>query len=219
MLGGVAAADGPAGTVEISQLALPREVPVGLPSSLVERRPDIRAAEANLHAASAQVGVATAARLPNITLTPNAGGAASNLADIFSSPNLFWTLAGAVTQPVFDAGSLLHQQRAAQAAYVQAREQYRSTVLQAFQNVADSLQALQIDDQALSAAILAEQAAARSLKIAQKQVQLGEVSAISVLNAEQAYHQARIALIQARTGRYTDTVALFQSLGAGGWPT
>jgi outer membrane protein TolC len=123
-----------------------------------------------------------------------------------------------VTQPVFDAGALRHQQRAAEAAYDQAREQYRSTVLGAFQNVADALQALQIDDQALNAAVMAERSAGRSLEIAQKQVQLGEVSAISVLNAEQAYHQARIALIQARTGRYADTVALFQALGAGGWP-
>jgi NodT family efflux transporter outer membrane factor (OMF) lipoprotein len=218
-LGGRYAADGPAGAVEISALALPHQVPVGLPSSLVERRPDIRAAEANLHAASAQVGVATAARLPNVTLTANAGSASSTLAGLTSSPNLFWTLAGGVTQPIFEGGSLLHQQRAAQAAYAQAREQYRSTVLQAFQNVADAMQALQIDDQALNAAILAERAANRSLEIAQKQVQLGEVSAISVLNAEQAYHQARIALIQARTARYTDTVALFQALGAGGWPT
>ena len=124
-----------------------------------------------------------------------------------------------MTQPLFDAGALRHQQRAAEAGYAQAREQYRSTVLQAFQNVADALQALRIDDEALSAAALAEQAAARSLKIAQKQVELGEVGAISVLNAEQAYHQARIALIQARTGRYADTVALFEALGAGGWPS
>jgi NodT family efflux transporter outer membrane factor (OMF) lipoprotein len=219
MLGGRYAADGPAGTVEISSLALPHTVPVGLPSTLVQRRPDIRAAEANLHAASAQIGVAAAARLPSITLTANGGGAASRLADIASSPNLFWTLSAGITQPLFDAGALRHQQRAAEAGYDQAREQYRSTVLQAFQNVADALQALQIDDEALNAAVLAERAAGRSLAIAQKQVQLGEVSAISVLNAEQAYHLSRIALIQARTGRYTDTVALFQALGAGGWPS
>jgi NodT family efflux transporter outer membrane factor (OMF) lipoprotein len=218
MLGGRYAADGPSGTVEISQLSLPHEVPVGLPSGLVERRPDIRAAEANLHAASAQVGVAAAARLPSITLTANGGSAASSLAGLTSSPNLFWTLAGGVTQPIFDAGALRHQQRATEAAYAQTREQYRSTVLQAFQNVADALQALRIDDEALTAATAAERAGARSLQIAQKQVELGEVSAISVLNAEQAYRQASIALIQARTSRYTDTVALFQALGAGGWP-
>ena len=123
-----------------------------------------------------------------------------------------------MAQPIFDAGQLKHQQKAAEAAYDQAREQYRSTVLQAFQNVADAMQALQLDDEGLNAAALAEKAAARSLEISSRQVRLGEVSAVSVLNAEQAYHQARISLIQAQASRYSDTVALFQALGAGGWP-
>lgn len=210
---------GPGGAINLSDLELPHQVPSGLPSSLVDRRPDIRAAEANLHAASAQVGVAIAARLPSITLTANGGSSASTLAALTSSPNLFWGLSAGVTQPIFQGGQLLHEQRAAEAAYVQAREQYRSTVLQAFQNVADAMQALQLDDDALNAAVMAERAAAKSLDISQKQVQLGEVSAITLLNAEQAYHQARIALIQAQAGRYADTVALFQALGAGGWPT
>ena len=219
ILGGRFPAEGPAGIVDISALALPHEVPTGLPSSLVERRPDIRAAEANLHAASATVGVAAAARLPQISLSASGGSAASTIGGLFSSPNLFWQLAGDVTQPVFDAGQLRHQQKAAEAAYDQAREQYRSTVLTAFQNVADAMQALQLDDEGLNAAVLAETAAGRSLAISRKQVQLGEVSAIAVLTAQQAFHQARIALIQARAARYTDTVALFQALGAGGWPT
>jgi NodT family efflux transporter outer membrane factor (OMF) lipoprotein len=219
VLAGRYPSDGPSQTVQLADLALPREVPAGLPSSLVERRPDIRAAEANLHAASAQVGVAEAARLPSITLTANGGSAAETIANLASSPNLFWAVAAGVTQPIFQGGQLLHQQRAAEAAYDEAREQYRSTVLGAFQNVADAMQALQLDDDALNAADRAERSAARSLDIAQKQVQLGEVSAISLLNAEQAYHQTRIALIQARAARFTDTVALFQALGAGGWPT
>lgn len=210
---------GPARTIELADLALPHEVPAGLPSSLVERRPDIRAAEANLHEASAEVGVAVAARLPVITLTANGGSAAETIASLASSPNLFWTVAGGLTQPIFQGGQLLHQQRAAEAAYTEAREQYRSTVLQAFQNVADAMQALQLDDDALNAAVRAERSAAHSLDISQKQVQLGEVSAITLLNSEQAYHQTRIALIQARAARFTDTVALFQALGAGGWPT
>ena len=218
ILGGRFPAQGPAGTVELSALALPHEAPAGLPSSLVERRPDIRAAEANLHAASAAIGAAVAARLPQITLSAEAGAAASNLGGLASSSNLFWQLAGGIAQPVFDGGQLKHQQKAAEAGYDQAREQYRSTVLQAFQNVADAMQALGLDDEGLNAAAHAESAAARSLEISRKQVQLGEVSAVSVLNAEQAYHQARIALIQARAARYTDTVALFQALGAGGWP-
>ena len=219
ILGGRFPAEGPSGAVDISSLALPHEVPAGLPSSLVERRPDIRAAEANLHAASAAVGVAAAARLPAITLGAQGGSAASTIMGLASSSNLFWQLTGDVAQPIFDAGQLKHQQKAAEAAYDQAREQYRSTVLQAFQNVADAMQALQLDDEALNAAALAARSAARSLEIARKQVQLGEVSGVSVLNAEQAYHQARISLIQAKAARYSDTVALFQALGAGGWPT
>ena len=218
ILGGRFPAEGPSGAVDIASLALPHEVPAGLPSSLVERRPDIRAAEANLHAASAAVGVAAAARLPAITLSAQGGTAASTLGGLASSSNLFWQLTGDVAQPIFDAGQLKHQQKAAEAAYDQAREQYRSTVLQAFQNVADAMQALQLDDEGLNAASLAEKAAARSLQISSEQVRLGEVSAVSVLNAEQAYHQARIALIQAKAARYSDTVALFQALGAGGWP-
>ena len=218
ILGGRFPAEGPSATVDISGLTLPHQVPAGLPSSLVERRPDIRAAVANLHAASAAIGVAVAARLPAITLSASGGSAAAGLGGLASSPNLFWQVAGEVAQPIFDGGQLKHQQKAAEAAYDQAREQYRSTVLQAFQNVADAMQALQLDGEALNAAVLAETSAARSLEISKTQVQLGEVSAISVLNAEQAYHQARIALIQAQAARYSDTVALFQALGAGGWP-
>jgi len=218
ILGGRFPAEGPSGTVDVSTLALPHQVPAGLPSSLVERRPDIRAAEANLHAASAAIGVAEAARLPTITLSAAGGSAADSIGSLASSSNLFWQVAGEVAQPIFEGGQLLHQQKAAEAAYDQAREQYRSTVLQAFQNVADAMQALELDDEGLNAAVLAEKAAARSLEISRKQVQLGEVSAVSVLNAEQAYHQARISLIQARAARYADTVGLFQALGAGGWP-
>jgi NodT family efflux transporter outer membrane factor (OMF) lipoprotein len=218
ILGGRFPAEGPSGTVEVAGLALPHDVPAGLPSDLVERRPDIRAAEANLHASSAAVGVAVAARLPNITLSAQGGSAAGSLGGLTSSSNLFWQLTGEAAQPIFDGGQLKHQQKAAEAAYDQAREEYRSTVLQAFQNVADAMQALQLDDEGLNAAVLAEKSAARSLEISRKQVQLGEVSAVSVLNAEQAYHQARISLIQAKAARYADTVALFQALGAGGWP-
>ena len=218
ILGGRFPAEGPSGSVELADLTLPHDVAAGLPSALVERRPDIRAAEANLHAASAAIGVAAAARLPQITLGVGGGSAASTLGGLTSSSNLFWQIAGEVAQPVFDGGQLKHQERAARAAYDQAREQYRSTVLQAFQNVADSMQALELDDEGLGAAVSAETSAARSLEISRKQVQLGEVSAVSVLNAEQAYHQARIASIQARAARYADTVALFQALGAGGWP-
>ncbi len=162
--------------------------------------------------------MAAAARLPQISLSASGGSAASGLGGLVSSPNLFWQVAGEVAQPIFDGGQLKHQQRAAEAAYDQTREQYRSTVLAAFQNVADAMQALQLDDDGLRAAALAETAAARSLEISKRQAHLGEASVLPVLTAEQAWRQAHIAVIQARAARYADTVALFQALGAGGWP-
>jgi NodT family efflux transporter outer membrane factor (OMF) lipoprotein len=188
-----------------------------LPSKLVEQRPDVRIAEANLHAASAQVGVAIANRLPSLSLTANAGGASTQLSSLFSQGNGFWGLSAGVTQPIFQGGALLHRQRAAEAAFDQAKEQYRSTVIDAFQNVADALQALQADALALAAADHAEQSASASLAIVRKQLELGGVSNVVVLNAEQAYRQALITKVQAQSSRYADTVGLIQALGGGWW--
>jgi outer membrane protein TolC len=190
---------------------------VSLPSAIVAQRPDIRAASANLHAASAELGVAIANRLPNITLAATAGGASTSLSDLFTHGNGFWSLAGDVAQPVFEGGALLHRQRAAKAALDQARAQYRGAVLSAFQNVADSLQALDADARSLSAAAAAERTAGQSLRIAKTQQSLGQSDLIVVLTAEQAYRQAVIAHLQARTARYLDTAALFESLGGGWW--
>ena len=203
--------------IDLAAMVLPREVPVSLPSKLVEQRPDVRVAEANLHAASAQVGVAIANRLPSFALTGNAGGAATQLSNLFSGGNSFWSVTGAVTQPIFQGGSLYHRQRAAEAAFDQAKAQYRSTVIDAFQNVADALQVLQADALALKAADRAEQSAAASLTIVRKQLELGGVSNVAVLNAEQTYRQALISQAQAQSNRYSDTVALIQALGGGWW--
>ena len=203
---------------DLDSLQLPTELPLSLPSTLVEHRPDIRAAEEQLHAASAEVGVAAAARLPNITLGVSAyGSSALTLADLFKSGTGFWQLAGGITQPIFDGGTLKHRENAAQAAYDQAAAQYRATVLNAFQNVADSLQAIQSDAAALRAAAKAERAAARSLAIARRQLALGDISTLLLLGAEQAYQQAKLNLVQAQANRLQDTVALFQSLGGGYW--
>jgi len=207
----------PGESLELASLELPTDMPVSLPSAIVAQRPDIRAAAANLHAASAQLGVAIANRLPTFTLTANAGGASTRLSDLFTHGNGFWGLAGDVAQPVFDGGALLHKQRAARAALDQAQAQYRSTVLAAFQNVADSLQALDADARALSAATLAEQTAGQSLEIAKKQLSVGQADLIVVLNAEQAWRQAVISRVQAQTARYLDTAALFEALGGGWW--
>ncbi len=127
------------------------------------------------------------------------------------------TLGAGVTQPIFDGGTLLHRERAAKAAYTEAAEQYRSTVLTAFQNVADTLNALQQDADGLKAAATAKDAAAVTLDLAQKQYQSGYVNYLGVLSAEQTYQQSVINLVQAQANRYADTAALFQALGGGWW--
>ncbi len=202
---------------ELSSLQLPQELPVSLPSKLVEQRPDVRSAEEQLHSAGAEIGVAIANRLPNITLSANLGSSATAINNLFSPGTGFWALAGNITQPVFQGGTLLHRQRAAEAAYDQAAAQYRSTVLTAFQNVADSLHAIQSDADELKAAAAAEHAAAKSLSIAQHQLELGDISYLGLLNAEQTYQQAVINMVQALANRYSDTAALFQALGGGWW--
>lgn len=214
---GRAPADLPDTTLALANLHLPAELPLSLPSRLVEQRPDVRAAEAQLHAASAEVGVAEANRLPRFTLSANAGSSPTKISDLFSHGTVFWNLAADVSQPLFDAGSLKHQQRAAEAALDAAKAQYRGTVIAALQNVADSLYALKSDADGLAAAQLAEQAAARSLAIAQRQFALGDVDHLAVLQAEQAQQQAVVALVQAQASRYGDTVALYQALGGGWW--
>ena len=202
---------------ELADLQLPRELPLSLPSQLVAQRPDVLQAEANMHAASAQVGVATANRLPNIQLTANAGSTALAIGEVFKSGTGFWSLGVAVTAPIFQGGTLLHQQRAAKAAYVQAAEQYRSTVLTAFQNVADTLTALEQDAEGLKAAAAAADAAKVTLDLSQRQWKAGYASYLSLLSAEQADQQSQIALVQAQANRYADTAALFQALGGGWW--
>jgi NodT family efflux transporter outer membrane factor (OMF) lipoprotein len=202
---------------ELSDLQLPQELPVSLPSQLVEQRPDVRQAEENLHAASAQIGITTANRLPNFALTADAGTMALTAGKIFSGGAGFWDLGTSVTQPIFQGGTLLHQERAAKAAYIQAAEQYRSTVLTAFQNVADTLNALQQDADALKSAAAAANAVKITLGLARQQIETGNSSHLDLLNVEQTYQQAGINLIQAQANRYADTAALFQSLGGGWW--
>ena len=177
----------------------------------------MRSAEEQMHAASALVGVAIANRLPNITLSADYGTSAIEIAQLFSPGTGFWTLAANVTQPIFQGGTLLHRQRAAEAGLDQAAAEYRSTVLTAFQNVTDTLYAIQSDADAVKAAVAAEQAAGQSLAIARRQLELGDISYLALLNAEQTYQQASITLVQALSNRYADTAALFQALGGGWW--
>jgi NodT family efflux transporter outer membrane factor (OMF) lipoprotein len=200
----------------LDKIVLPPDLPLVLPAQLVRRRPDVRAAEANMHAAGAQVGVAIAARIPNITLSAAGGGSSLDFGSLLTQPNQFWTLSAGVTQPIFAGGALHARQKAAEAGFDQAQAQYRSTVLSALKNTADSLDALARDADAMKVAANAEAAGRRSFDFAQKQMTLGQVGALQARTAEQAYAQAAAALAIARAARYADTAALYQALG-GGW--
>lgn len=200
---------------ELASLSLPSELPVSLPSRLVEQRPDIRAAEAQLHAASAQLGVATAARLPNLTLTATLGGSALDLPQLFRSGSGFWSVGGDLLQPIFQGRTLMHQQRAAEATYDQAAARYRSTVLAAFQNSADALQAIVSDADTLRAASASDAAAKKSLAMVRRRHALGATTQTEVILAQQTGLQAALTLAQAQARRYTNTVALYMALG--GW--
>ena len=203
---------------DLKHLALPANLPVSLPSTLVGQRPDVRAAEANMHSASALVGVAIAARLPNLTLTGNPGTSAFKPAQLFTQGTLFYTVAASATQPLFDGLTLYHKQKAAEAALDQAEGLYRQAVITAMQNVADALRSLQADARAVQAAIKAETAAKASLDIVQKQLVLGQITQVTVLNAQQAYFNAAITRVLTEATRLSDTAALFMALG-GSWPT
>lgn len=202
---------------DLASLQLPQDLPLSLPSKMVEQRPDIRQAEANLQSASAQIGVAIANRLPNITLSYDVGSTALQMSSLFTSGSGMWTKAISLTQPLFEGGTLLHRERAARAAYNETAEIYRSAVIAAFQNVADTLHALKSDADALRAADASERAARRSLDLTRRQLELGFVNYLSLLTAQQTYLTALINLAQAQANRYADTAALFQALGGGWW--
>jgi len=210
-----AQADLPEFTLE--GLELPVQLPVSLPSELVRQRPDILAAEALLHQASAQVGVATANLYPRITLTGSYGSLANSTADLFGPTNSVWSVGASILQPLFHGGELTARRRAAIAAYDQAAAQYRETVLRAFQNVADVLRALEIDARTLRLQAESASVARHSLELAQKEFRYGATTYLTLLNAERQYQQTRIDLAQSQAQRYADTAALFQALGGGWW--
>jgi NodT family efflux transporter outer membrane factor (OMF) lipoprotein len=210
-------ADYAAATFNLDSLTMPLDLPVSLPSKLVEQRPDVREYSALLHEATAQVGVATANMLPQITLTGSYGQSATSFSNLFSPSSNVWSLMGALTQPLFKGGQLLHQRRAAVAAAQEAAANYKATVITAFQNVSNSLYALQADADALAAQAAAERSAADSLTLVQAQYKSGAASYVQVLSSEQSHQTAAVALVKARAQRYADTAALFQALGGGWW--
>jgi NodT family efflux transporter outer membrane factor (OMF) lipoprotein len=210
-------ADEPRETFELQDLTLPAELPLSLPSRLIAQRPDVRQAEENLHAASAQVGVALANMLPQFAISADTGSSAFELARLFSPYTGFWSVGASLSQTLYDGRVLLRRRRAADAALDAAAAQYRAAVILACQNVADTLRALQADADALKASSEADVAARATLDLAKRQYGLGTISFVAVMNAEEAYQQAEVALVQARANRYTDTASLFQSLGGGWW--
>jgi NodT family efflux transporter outer membrane factor (OMF) lipoprotein len=213
VLTGQLPSEAPLDSVQLDQLTLPTQIPLGVPSRLVERRPDVRAAEAQLHAATAAVGVAIANMLPQITLSGSIGNVATQTGQIFSGMTEFWTAGASLSQTLFAGGTLYHRERAARAALDIAGAQYRLAVLTAFQNVADALRTLAADADALRAQQRAYDAAAASLAIARQQFTLGAVGYLALLNAQQTYQQAVIGRAQALMNRYADTAALYQALG------
>ncbi|MGH8206011.1 MAG: efflux transporter outer membrane subunit [Steroidobacteraceae bacterium] len=203
--------------LSLADLSLPQQLPVSLPSSLVAQRPDIRAQAAVVHQASAAIGVATANMLPQLTLSGSIGDESLRLANLIEPGSNVWTLAGGLAQPLFEGGTLRAKRRAAIDAFDQAAAQYRLTVLQAFQQVADTLTALDNDAQALKAQYEAVNAARASLDLIQRQYAIGAVDSVTLLTAQQSYQQDRVAYVRALASRYTDTVTLFQALGGGWW--
>ena len=202
---------------ELSELHLPQELPLSLPSRIVEQRPDVRAAEEQLHFASAQAGVAIANRLPQFAVTADVGGMADTPSWMFRSGGGFFNLAASVSQTIFDGGTLRARSHAAEQALIQAGAQYRGTVISALQNVADTLYTIQSDADTLKAASRTEQAMLSARDLTRKQFEEGNVSYQTQLLAEQNYQQAVINLIQAQTSRFGDTAALYQALGGGWW--
>jgi NodT family efflux transporter outer membrane factor (OMF) lipoprotein len=202
---------------QLASLQLPRDLPVSLPSALVRQRPDIQASEALLHEASALIGVATANLYPQITLSGSLGSEALQASNLFGAGTGVWSIGAGLLQPLFNGGALTARRRAAIAAYDQAAAQYQSTILTAFQNVADSLRALELDAETLKAVAEAEASASESLDLATRQYKLGAVSYLILLDAQRAYHQTRVALVRAQADRFSATAALFQSLGGGWW--
>jgi NodT family efflux transporter outer membrane factor (OMF) lipoprotein len=201
----------------LEDLTLPTDLPLSLPSSLVQQRPDVKASEALLHSASAQIGVATANLFPQFNFTGGYGWLTNQAESFFDPKHNVWNIIGTLVQPLFQGGSLLAKKRGAVAAFEQAFAQYRQTVLQAFQNVADTLKALEFDALQLQAQTEAEKAASGTLMLTKTQYNLGAVSYLNLIDAERQYQQARIGRIQAQAARYADTAALFQALGGGWW--
>ena len=210
-------ADWTPAAVALADFSLPTPLPVSLPSALVRQRPDILAAEAMLHSASANIGVATAAMLPAVTLSGSYGQSSNSLDTLFQGMSNYWTLGGNLAASLFHGGTLWFQRKAALEAYQASLASYRQTVLGAFGQVADSLRALENDAKRLEAESRALDSAGQALRVVDSSYKAGITSYIQLLIANLQYNQARIGYLQARAQRLQDTAALFIALGGGWW--
>jgi len=203
--------------VEMSDLTLPDELPVTLPSELVRQRPDILAAEAQLHSASADIGVATAALFPSFTLSGGYGWESGATKDLFKSSSAVWNLGANIGAPLFHGGTLWYKRKAALEGYQLSLALYRQTVLSSFAQVADTLRALEHDAELVHAQSRALSASDEALRLIVANYQAGTANYVQVLIANGQYQQAKIGYLQAQAQRFQDTVALFVSLGGGWW--
>jgi NodT family efflux transporter outer membrane factor (OMF) lipoprotein len=202
---------------DLAALTLPRQLPVSLPSELVHQRPDIQAAEARLHAASAQIGIATAQLYPSITLSGGVGAAGLDGGHLFDPAGLVWSIAAGLTQPIFDGGTRLAERRAALALFRAAAADYQQTVLQAFGQVADVLQALTHDADLLAAQQHALNLASEAVRLQRANYANGGTGILALLDAQRQYQQARLGYVRAEAQRYQDTIQLLVAMGGGWW--
>ena len=216
MLEGVVPSKANLPDIDLAELSLPADLPLSLPSDLVNQRPDILSSEALMHLASANIGIATAAMFPSFSLSGTYGGASTTLANL-SAVSKFWSIGPTATTPVFQGNSLWYVRRASIDAYQQSQATYRQTVLGAFEQVADSLKALEHDAEGLQAQVEAQRAAGEALNLLQVNYRAGLVAFPDVLTADVQFHQATIGWLQALAQRHQDTVALFVALGGGWW--
>jgi NodT family efflux transporter outer membrane factor (OMF) lipoprotein len=216
-LAGIFPNQGPVESFRLADLHLPTDLPVSLPSELIQQRPDIRAAEEQLRAASADIGVSIANLLPNFTISGNIGFVNTALAGLLAPQNLFWLAAANATQTILDGGTGFHQMQEAKDTYNATAWAYRGVVIGAVQNVSDALRALQNDADALKAAREFERASKISYDLARQQMQNGNANVLVLLTAQTTYLQAVIQVVQARAARLADTAALFAALGGGWW--
>jgi NodT family efflux transporter outer membrane factor (OMF) lipoprotein len=203
--------------LDFSNFRLPKDLPLSVPSELLKQRPDVQQAEAIMRQTNARIGVAEALMFPQLTLSGSYGSLATRTGNLLDPGTQIWNLGANLLQPIFHAGQLRAQKRGAEAAYEQAFAQYRQTVLTAFQDVADVLDALEHDARTLKAQAEAEAAARESLEVTQQQLKFGAVNYVQLFNAQRQYSLAKFALVQAQAARYADTAALFQALGGGWW--